>query len=163
MKKYDLQDVKEPSLFKDTFPYSIPPLIRFEGPLKETIDGKEVEIDPATVAGRDIHITDTTFRDGQQSRPPYSADQTVKIFEMLSVLGGDEGVIRQSEFFLYTSQDREKIERCKALGLRFPEVTGWIRPSIGELRSLSSSVWRSASFCAVPPTVTSPLRLYRQV
>lgn len=97
MKTYDLEDVKEPSLFKQTFPHSVPPLIRFEGHINETIGGKAVKIDPRSVIYRDIHITDTTFRDGQQSRPPYSVEQTVKIFEMLSRLGGDRGVIRQSD------------------------------------------------------------------
>jgi len=134
MKRCQLRDVEEPSLFKQTFPHSIPPLIRFEGPIKETIGGKEVKIDPRSVIDRDIHITDTTFRDGQQSRPPYSVDQIVKIFEMLSRLGGDRGVIRQSEFFLYTRQDRAKIERCRSLGLRYPQITGWIRANVGELR-----------------------------
>jgi len=134
MKQYELQDVNDPVLFKDTFPYSIPPLIRFEGSIKETINEKEVTFDLRTVTQRDIHITDTTFRDGQQSRPPYSVEQTVKIFEMLSRLGGKSGVIRQAEFFLYTIQDREKVIRCRELGLRYPEITGWIRASIGELR-----------------------------
>ena len=112
----------------------MPPLIRFEGPIKESINGIDVEVDPKASVRRDIHITDTTFRDGQQSRPPYSVEQTVRIFEMLSRLGGKGGVVRQSEFFLYTKQDRQKIECCRALGLRYPEITGWIRASVGELR-----------------------------
>ena len=33
----------------------------------------------------------------------------------------------QSEFFLYTKKDREAVEKCLELGLRVPEVTGWIR------------------------------------
>ena len=136
MKLYPLQDVHEPNLLKTTFPYTIPPLMTFEAPIKESIDGKEVQFDPQSVRNRDIHITDTTFRDGQQSRPPYSVEQTVDIFEMLSRLGGQGGVIRQAEFFLYTRKDREKVERCRALGLQYPQVTGWIRASIGELRSV---------------------------
>ena len=66
MKMYPLENVSEPNLIKDTFPYSIPPLIKFEDTIKETIDGKEIEFDPKSVIERDIHITDTTFRDGQQ-------------------------------------------------------------------------------------------------
>jgi isopropylmalate/homocitrate/citramalate synthase len=134
MSLYPLIDVPEPNLIKDTFPYSIPPLIKFEGTIKETIDGKEIEFDPSSVLERDIHITDTTFRDGQQSRPPYSPDQMTKIFKMLSRLGGSNGVIRQTEFFLYTKKDREAIESCMNLGLNFPEITGWIRAIIGDFR-----------------------------
>ncbi|MCK5093612.1 MAG: hypothetical protein KAR18_02725, partial [Spirochaetes bacterium] len=93
-----LKDVPEPNLIKDIFPYSLPPIIRFEGKIKEIIDGREVEFDPGSVIERDIHITDTTFRDGQQSRPPYSKDQMTRIFEMMSRLGGKKGVIRQTEF-----------------------------------------------------------------
>lgn len=133
MKQYEIRDTENPLLFEETFPYTVPPRIRFEGPFKETVDGKDRSIDPRSAAARDIHITDTTFRDGQQSRPPYSVEQTVSIFAMLSRLGGRGGVVRQSEFFIYTKQDREKIDSCRALGLKFPEITGWIRASVGEL------------------------------
>jgi isopropylmalate/homocitrate/citramalate synthase len=133
MKEYEIRDTEEPLLFEDTFPYTIPPLIRFDGPIKETVDEKERVFDPRQAGARDIHVTDTTFRDGQQSRPPYSVKQTVRIFEMLSRLGGKKGIVRQSEFFVYTKQDREKIESCRALGLKYPEITGWIRASTGEL------------------------------
>jgi len=72
-------------------------------------------------------ITDTTFRDGQQSRPPYTVQEIVDIFEMLSRLSGPNGVIRQTEFFVYSKKDREAVERCREKGLRYPEITGWIR------------------------------------
>ena len=74
-----------------------------------------------------IWITDTTFRDGQQSRAPYTPEQIVTLYKMLSRLGGENGIIRQSEFFVYTKKDREAVEKCMALGLRFPEITTWIR------------------------------------
>ncbi|HEB29614.1 MAG TPA: 2-isopropylmalate synthase [Spirochaetes bacterium] len=134
MNLYPLVDVPEPNLLKDTFVYSLPPLIKFEDTIKETIDGKEIEFDPGSILIRDIHITDTTFRDGQQSRPPYSTEQITKIYKMLSRLGGSEGVIRQTEFFLYTKKDREAIDSCRDLGLKFPEITGWIRANIGDFR-----------------------------
>jgi isopropylmalate/homocitrate/citramalate synthase len=134
MKMYPLNDVSKPNLIKDTFPYSLPPLIKFEDKIKETIDGKEIAFDPKSVAKRDIHITDTTFRDGQQSRPPYSIEQITKIYKMLSQLGGSNGVIRQTEFFLYTNKDRQAIDSCRNLGLKFPEITGWIRANIGDFR-----------------------------
>ena len=134
MRPYELQDVQSPNLLEDMFPYTLPPLIRFEGKIQEWIDGRYVEFDPAEVRTRDIHITDTTFRDGQQARPPYSKEQMVKLYEMMSRLGGPNGVIRQSEFFLYTKNDRETIDACRALNLRYPEITGWIRANKGDFR-----------------------------
>ena len=134
MKTYELQDVPTPNLLEETFPYTLPPLIKFEGKIKETIDGREVEFDPNEVKTRDIHITDTTFRDGQQARPPYKQEHMVALFEMMSRLGGPNGVIRQSEFFLYTKNDRATIDACRALNLKFPEITGWIRANKGDFR-----------------------------
>jgi isopropylmalate/homocitrate/citramalate synthase len=134
MKTYELQDVSTPNLLEETFPYTLPPLIKFEGKIKETIDGKEVEFDPNEVKTRDIHITDTTFRDGQQARPPYKQEHMVALFEMMSRLGGPNGVIRQSEFFLYTKNDRATIDACRARNLKFPEITGWIRANKGDFR-----------------------------
>jgi len=134
MKPYALQEVAEPNLLTEIFPYNLPPLITFEGKIHETIDGQTVEFDPSDLRTRDIHITDTTFRDGQQARPPYKKEHMVRLYEMLSKLGGPNGVIRQSEFFLYTKNDRETIEACRALNLRYPEITGWIRANKGDFR-----------------------------
>ena len=74
-----------------------------------------------------LFITDTTFRDGQQSRTPYTADQIVQIYKLLHKLGGKKGIIRQSEFFVYSEKDREALRRCMDLGYDFPECTTWIR------------------------------------
>lgn len=109
-----------PDYFRDVFPYSLPPIVQFER--------EPVPLDPAPA----IWITDTTFRDGQQSRAPYSVEQIVRLFKMLNRLGGPNGMIRQSEFFLYTKKDREAVERCQELGLDFPETTGWIRGTLGD-------------------------------
>lgn len=77
----------------------------------------------------DIWITDTSFRDGQQSVNPYTADQIVDLYKLMAKLGGPYGIIRQTEFFIYSKKDREAIERCMELGLKFPEITTWIRAS----------------------------------
>ncbi len=134
MEQFVLQNVTEPNLIEDIFPHTVPPLVKFEGPIREIIDGREVEFDPRSVLNRDIHITDTTFRDGQQSRPPYTKEQMVHIYSMLSRLGGQNGVVRQTEFFLYTQNDRETVDACRDLGLRYPEITGWIRADIADFR-----------------------------
>jgi len=129
----DIVEVSEPVLLEDMFPYSLPPRIVFDGRVLEEIDGRVVEFDPASLLTRDIRITDTTFRDGQQSRPPYTVEQTRRLYEFLARISGPKGVIRQTEFFLYTRKDRAACQACLEVGARFPEVTGWIRADIGDL------------------------------
>jgi isopropylmalate/homocitrate/citramalate synthase len=92
-----------------------------------------VTFDLAQAAARDLLISDTTFRDGQQSRPPYTVAQIARLYEMLSRLSGPNGVIRHTEFFLYSRKDREAVEACQALNLRYPEITGWVRADHGDL------------------------------
>jgi len=113
--RFELRDLEEPNLLKEVFPY--------DEICKIDFDHKIIPINPA----EDIFITDTTFRDGQQARPPYTVKQIVDLYRFMSKLGGPNGVIRQSEFFLYSGKDREAVEKCQALGLPFPEITGWIR------------------------------------
>jgi isopropylmalate/homocitrate/citramalate synthase len=133
-KPHPLVDATQPNLLEGVFPYSLPPLVRFDGPAVEYIDGKPVTFDLASVRNRPILITDTTFRDGQQARPPYTVDQMVHIYDLLAKLGGPGGVIRQTEFFLYTKNDRETLDRCRSLGHKYPECTGWIRAVKGDFR-----------------------------
>ncbi|HUU90593.1 MAG TPA: 2-isopropylmalate synthase [Phycisphaerae bacterium] len=133
-KPHPLIDTTEPNLVEDVYPYDLPPLIEFEGPVVETIDGQPVEFDLAAVKDRPIYITDTTFRDGQQARPPYTIDQMVRIYDLLARISGPNGVVRQTEFFLYTKNDRETLDRCRALGHTYPECTGWIRAVKGDFR-----------------------------
>ena len=115
--KYSLQDVAEPNLYRDVYPYTDVPRIAF--------NHRRVPIGMP----EDIWITDTTFRDGQQSVEPYSVKQIVDIFKLLSKLGGPYGIIRQTEFFVYSKKDREALEKCQELGFKFPEITTWIRAS----------------------------------
>jgi len=129
-----LVDATEPNLLQDVYPYDLPPLIQFEGTVVEMIDGKPVEFDLGAVKDRPIYITDTTFRDGQQARPPYTIDQMVHIYDLMARISGPGGVVRQTEFFLYTKNDRETLDRCRALGHTYPECTGWIRAVKGDFR-----------------------------
>lgn len=133
-KKHPLVDAKRPNLVENIFPYSLPPLINLEGPVTEIIDGKPVEFDFGAVKDRPIFITDTTFRDGQQARPPYTLEQMVKIYDLIAKLSGPNGVVRQTEFFLYTKNDRDTLDRCRELGHKYPECTGWIRAVKGDFR-----------------------------
>ncbi len=133
-KLHPLVEVDEPNLITEAFDYDLPPLIRFDSPIVEYIDGEPIRFDPSDVKARDIHITDTTFRDGQQARPPYTTDQMVRIYDLMARLSGPNRVIRQTEFFLYTRNDRETLDRCRAMGHSSPECTGWIRAIKGDFR-----------------------------
>ena len=115
--KYSLQDVAEPNLQRDFYSYGTVPKVAF--------NHRRVPINMP----EEIWITDTSLRDGQQSVEPYSVDQIVKIYKLLSKLGGPFGIIRQTEFFIYSKKDREALEKCMELDLKFPQITSWIRAS----------------------------------
>lgn len=115
--RYSLQDIEEPNLYREHFSYTEIPKIAF--------NHRRVPIGMP----EDIWITDTSFRDGQQSVEPYTVEQIVNIFKLLSKLGGPYGIIRQTEFFVYSKKDRDAIAKCQELGLKFPEITTWIRAS----------------------------------
>ena len=134
MNERKLIETNEPNLVEEQFDYSLPPKILFEGPAYEEIDGELVKFDPQEALARDLVITDTTFRDGQQARPPYTVEQQVKLYDMLARLGGPKGVISQTEFFLYNKNDREALDQCRQLGHKYPEITSWIRADKGDFR-----------------------------
>ena len=113
--RYQLQDVAEPNLYRDIYDYESVPKVAF--------NHRRVPMNMP----EEIWITDTSFRDGQQSVNPYTVDQIVNLYKLMSRLGGPYGIIRQTEFFIYSQKDREAIEKCRELGLRFPEITTWIR------------------------------------
>ena len=115
--KYSLQDVKNPNLYREVYSYDDVPRVAF--------NHRRVPLGMP----KDIWITDTSFRDGQQSVEPYTVEQIVSIFKLLSRLSGPYGIIRQSEFFVYSKKDREALSKCQELGLKFPEITTWIRAS----------------------------------
>lgn len=114
---YSLQDVENPQLFREIFDYDNVPKIVF--------NNRHVPM----CMPEEIWITDTTFRDGQQSTSPFTVEQIVELYKLMSRLGGKKGIIRQSEFFLYSEKDRKAARACQDLGLEFPEVTSWIRAS----------------------------------
>ena len=113
--KYSLQDIEDPNLYRDLYPYDSVPKISFNH--RKVPMGMPEE----------IWITDTSLRDGQQSVEPYTVKQIVDLYKLMSKLGGPFGIIRQTEFFVYSQKDRKALEECQALGLKFPEITTWIR------------------------------------
>lgn len=118
---YELRDVREPNLHRTIFSYEDIPKVPF--------NHRHVPI----AMPNEIWITDTTFRDGQQARPPYTVEQIVQLYKLLHRLGGAKGKIKQTEFFLYSEKDREAVRRCQELDYKFPEITGWIRASRKDL------------------------------
>lgn len=114
---YTLADVETPNVFRNLFPYDEVPKIAFND-----------RIVPHNMP-KEIWITDTTFRDGQQSRAPYSTQQIVTLYDYMHELGGPNGMIRACEFFLYSKKDRDAVYKCMERGYRFPEITSWIRAS----------------------------------
>ena len=77
--RYSLQDVAEPNLYREIFNYDEIPKCAF--------NHRRVPMNPAD----EIWITDTTFRDGQQSRAPYTVEQIFTLFDFLHKLGGPKG------------------------------------------------------------------------
>jgi citrate (Re)-synthase len=123
-KERSLREVDKPNLLRNIFPYSEVPKVDFDFAI--------LPINPA----RNFLITDTTFRDGQQARPPFSVEQVSRLFDFLNRLSGPRGIIRQSEFFVYTKKDKEALDVCRAKNYQYPIITGWIRASKKDLSAV---------------------------
>ncbi len=108
--------------FRDIFPYTEVPKTRFNG-----------EMVPMDIP-EEIWVTDTTFRDGQQSMSSFTVEQISTIFDYLHKIDNNSGIIRQSEFFLYTDKDKEAVKVCREKGYEFPEITSWIRAHEEDLK-----------------------------
>ena len=119
---YELQDVAEPNLYREIYPYDEVP--------KTPFNHRRVPI----CMPSEIWMTDTSFRDGQQSQAPYTVDQIVELYKLESRLGGPKGLIRQTEFFVYSEKDRKALEKCRELDLKFPEITTWIRATLKDFQ-----------------------------
>ena len=117
-----LQEPEKPQLYRELFPYTSICRTSFDDVLR------------APRPAERMRITDTTFRDGQQARPPYTVKQVAKMFDFLHRLGGKSGLITASEFFLYSERDRKCVDICRARGYRFPRVTSWIRATKDDLK-----------------------------
>lgn len=105
---YEVVDVKEPKLYKNLFPFNNAPRAVFDGVVINTN------------IPENILLSDTTFRDGQQSREPYSVEQMANLFKLLHDLGGKNGKIDYTEFFPYTRKDRQAIQKCRRWIINFP-------------------------------------------
>lgn len=121
-KTLHLEDIDNPQLYRELFPFTSIGRIDFDDVLL------------ASRPAENMRITDTTFRDGQQARTPYTVKQIARIFDLLHKLGGKSGLIHATEFFMYSKKDRTAIDICRSRGYRFPIITGWIRANIDDLK-----------------------------
>ena len=112
---FEFRDVTEPNLFRNMYPYNEIPRLIFNH-----------RIVPMNIPDK-LYITDTTFRDGQQSRSPYSVEEICHLYDLLHKLDNGSGIIYQSEFFIYNKHDKEALYKCREKGYDFPEITSWIR------------------------------------
>lgn len=124
-KEYKLVNAERPNFYREVFPYTQFPKIKFDNKI-EKYDIPE-----------DFWITDTTFRDGQQARPPYTAEQILRIYDFLHKIDGGTGIIRQCEFYLYSDRDKKAVELCKERGYEYPQITGWIRAVPNDFKLVS--------------------------
>jgi len=113
--EYQYRDVSEANLFRNIYPYNEVPRLVFNQ-----------RIVPMNIPEK-LYITDTTFRDGQQSRSPYTVEEISRLFDLIHKLDNGSGIIKQSEFFLYSKVDRDAVYKCLEKGYKYPEVTAWIR------------------------------------
>ena len=106
--KYSLQDVAEPNLQRDIYTQGMVPKVPF--------NHRRVPMNMP----EEIWITDTSLRDGQQSVEPYTVDQIVNIYKYLSRLGGPYGIIRQTEFFIYSKKRPRGARKVHGAGAEVP-------------------------------------------
>ena len=117
-----LVNAPQPNLYRQFFPYAEFPAVEF--------DNKNIPYD----IPEQIWITDTTFRDGQQARPPYMPEQILRIYDLLHEIDSNTGLIRQCEFFLYSKRDRKAVDLCRQRNYKYPQITGWIRAVDADLK-----------------------------
>ena len=100
-----LQEVEEPNLMRNIFPYTEVARIDF--------DYKFVMPDPP----EEMLLTDTTFRDGQQARPPYTVRQMVDIFDLLHTpLRVPRASSGRPSFSSTAPRTRKPLEQCRERG-----------------------------------------------
>lgn len=119
---FHFMDPEEGNYFRNMYPYNEVPKLVFN---RRSV--------PMNLPDQ-IVITDTTFRDGQQARSPYTVDEICTLFDLLHKLDNGSGIIRQSEFFLYSAKDKEAVIKCMEKGYDFPQITSWIRANIKDFQ-----------------------------
>lgn len=118
-------DVSEPQYFAEAFP---------EQGFPRFVWQQEVALP------KQAWTTETTHRDGQQGGLPLSAAQGVQIYQLLNAFSAQSGAIRQAEFFVYRTSDRQMLEMAleqHRSGAPI-EPTTWIRASSKDVQLIAS-------------------------
>lgn len=111
--KYQLQDREEPNLYRHLFDYESVPKVSFNH-----------RFVPMCMPDK-IWITDTTFRDGQQSTSPFTVKQIVDLYTLMHKLGGPNGLIRQSDFLFIPRRIANRFSAARNWDLN-SEITTWL-------------------------------------
>lgn len=121
-----IPEPQAPEYFLDSFPRDNFPQYVWE---------KRPETLPA-----DVWTTETTHRDGQQGGLPLTADQSLRIYDILCRFTGRSGAIRQAEFFVYRPSDRAALEGAlERYHNGAPvEPTTWIRATAKDVELIRS-------------------------
>ncbi len=121
-----IPEPQAPEYFLDSFPRDNFPQYVWE---------KRPETLPA-----DVWTTETTHRDGQQGGLPLTAEQSLRIYDILCRFTGRSGAIRQAEFFVYRPSDRAALEGAleRYRGGAPVEPTTWIRATAKDVELIRS-------------------------
>jgi 2-phosphinomethylmalic acid synthase len=135
--EHGVHDVDAPELFPAAFPPDGFPQVVFEGQRPST--------HPA-----DAWTTETTHRDGQQGGLPLSAEDGIRIYDLMCAFTGTSGAIRQAEFFVYREDDRQMLAAAlvRHAGGAPVEPTTWIRASTKDAELVRSLGVRESGMLA---------------
>ncbi len=135
--EHGVHDVDTPELFPAAFPPDGFPQVVFEGARPSTL--------PA-----DAWTTETTHRDGQQGGLPLSAEDGIRIYDLMCAFTGESGAIRQAEFFVYREDDRRMLAAAleRHAGGAPVEPTTWIRASTKDAELVRSLGVRESGMLA---------------
>ncbi|RJF72330.1 pyruvate carboxyltransferase [Deinococcus cavernae] len=113
---FSVRDVPEPDLFPAAFPAEAFPQFVWQGEKPPHLPAQ-------------AWTTETTHRDGQQGGLPLTAEDGLRIYELMGEFTGESGALRQAEFFVYRPADRAMLEGAleRWRGGHPVEPTTWIR------------------------------------
>jgi isopropylmalate/homocitrate/citramalate synthase len=121
-----IPDVPQPEYFPDQFPRDGFPRYAWEQR-------------PSSLPAQ-AWTTETTHRDGQQGGLPLTAEQSLKIYDILCAFTGGSSAIRQAEFFVYRPSDRAALEGAleRWRGGASIEPTTWIRATVKDVELIKA-------------------------
>lgn len=96
----------------------------------------------------ELRVTDTTLRDGVQGWRSITAEEGLRIYDLLSMIGP---VVESTELFLYTEEQRRLYRLIRERG-GGPRPVGWIRATLGDARlAIKAGVDETVVLASVGP------------